>query len=200
MPIASAGSEAVRSCADVSASSRSFGAPRLSVHCDLATRRCAPDDALGRIPRHPMAARPLHKRSPDQGRGGSRDASAPHVTWVCGFPRHAPAVVRFARRKRSITHASGPSKADEKQGIDAVRPVERPMDTSCEHLNGLTASDFPPPRTPFACEECLIENTQWVALRECRTGPVVTSGAATPHRGDTRRDTSMRLSTPSGAR
>jgi CPA1 family monovalent cation:H+ antiporter len=54
------------------------------------------------------------------------------------------------------------------------------MDTSCEHLNGLTASDFPPPRTPFACEECLIENTQWVALRECRTGPVVTSGAATP--------------------
>ena len=35
------------------------------------------------------------------------------------------------------------------------------MATSCEHLNGLTASDFPPPRTPGACEECLIEKTSW---------------------------------------
>lgn len=39
---------------------------------------------------------------------------------------------------------------------------------ACEHLKGLTAADFPPPRTPEACEECLVEGTRWVALRECR--------------------------------
>jgi uncharacterized UBP type Zn finger protein len=39
----------------------------------------------------------------------------------------------------------------------------------CEHLNGLTEKDFPEPRTPDACEECLAEGTMWVALRECRT-------------------------------
>jgi CPA1 family monovalent cation:H+ antiporter len=39
----------------------------------------------------------------------------------------------------------------------------------CEHLKDLTAKDFPPPKTPNACEECLIEGTLWVALRECRT-------------------------------
>ena len=42
----------------------------------------------------------------------------------------------------------------------------------CEHLSGLTAKDFPPPRTPGACEECLAEGTKWVALRECRCGHV----------------------------
>jgi uncharacterized UBP type Zn finger protein len=43
------------------------------------------------------------------------------------------------------------------------------MAASCKHLKGLTASDFPPPQTPGACEECLVEKTPWVALRECRT-------------------------------
>ncbi|HUY18590.1 MAG TPA: UBP-type zinc finger domain-containing protein [Candidatus Binataceae bacterium] len=42
----------------------------------------------------------------------------------------------------------------------------------CEHLQGLTAKDFPPPKTPGACEECLVEGTKWVALRECRCGHV----------------------------
>lgn len=43
---------------------------------------------------------------------------------------------------------------------------------TCEHLKGLTAKDFPPPKTPDACEECLAEGTKWVALRECRCGHV----------------------------
>jgi monovalent cation/hydrogen antiporter len=42
------------------------------------------------------------------------------------------------------------------------------MATACEHLAGLTQKDFPPPRTPGACEECLKEGTKWVALRECK--------------------------------
>ncbi len=42
----------------------------------------------------------------------------------------------------------------------------------CEHLAGLTAKDFPPPKTPGACEECLAEGTKWVALRECRCGHI----------------------------
>jgi len=42
------------------------------------------------------------------------------------------------------------------------------MATACEHLAGLTHKDFPPPRTPGACEECLKEGTKWVALRECK--------------------------------
>jgi monovalent cation/hydrogen antiporter len=42
----------------------------------------------------------------------------------------------------------------------------------CEHLADLTAKDFPPPKTPGACEECLVEGTKWVALRECRCGHV----------------------------
>jgi len=41
-------------------------------------------------------------------------------------------------------------------------------DDLCEDLRGLTADDFPPPRTPGACEECLAEGTRWVSLRECR--------------------------------
>ena len=41
--------------------------------------------------------------------------------------------------------------------------------SACEHLENLAASDFPPPRTPNACEDCLNEGTQWVQLRECRT-------------------------------
>lgn len=39
---------------------------------------------------------------------------------------------------------------------------------ACEHVKGLAVADFPAPRTPGACEECLGEGTRWVALRECR--------------------------------
>jgi monovalent cation/hydrogen antiporter len=42
------------------------------------------------------------------------------------------------------------------------------MANECEHLEGLTARDFPAPHTPGACEECLAAGTFWVALRECR--------------------------------
>ena len=42
------------------------------------------------------------------------------------------------------------------------------MAKPCEHLQDLTAADFPPPRTPGACEECLKEGTRWVELRECQ--------------------------------
>ena len=42
------------------------------------------------------------------------------------------------------------------------------MAKPCEHLQNLTATDFPPPRTPGACEECLKEGTRWVELRECQ--------------------------------
>ncbi len=41
------------------------------------------------------------------------------------------------------------------------------MKSPCEHLQGLTEQDFPPPKTPSACEDCLKEGTQWVHLREC---------------------------------
>lgn len=43
------------------------------------------------------------------------------------------------------------------------------MPQLCEHLKKLTQADFPPPKTPNACEECLAEGTMWVALRECRS-------------------------------
>ncbi len=42
------------------------------------------------------------------------------------------------------------------------------MAKPCEHLQDLTAADFPPPRTPGACEECLKEGMRWVELRECQ--------------------------------
>lgn len=42
------------------------------------------------------------------------------------------------------------------------------MPGTCEHLSGVSASEFPPPRTPNGCEECLAEGTRWVALRECK--------------------------------
>ena len=42
------------------------------------------------------------------------------------------------------------------------------MPGTCEHLSGVRASEFPPPRTPNGCEECLAEGTRWVALRECK--------------------------------
>ena len=43
------------------------------------------------------------------------------------------------------------------------------MTASCEHLAKLTTEDFPPQRTPNACEECLAAGTAWVALRECQS-------------------------------
>lgn len=42
------------------------------------------------------------------------------------------------------------------------------MAKKCDHLARLTAADFPPPKTPDACEDCLTEGTSWVSLRECR--------------------------------
>jgi monovalent cation/hydrogen antiporter len=53
---------------------------------------------------------------------------------------------------------------------------------SCEHLEALTAADFPPPRTPGACEECTADGTVWVALRECRTCGHVGCCDDSPHR------------------
>jgi len=38
----------------------------------------------------------------------------------------------------------------------------------CKHLENLTASDFPKPATPDACEDCLVEGTRWIELRECQ--------------------------------
>ncbi len=39
---------------------------------------------------------------------------------------------------------------------------------ACDHLKHLTEHDFPPPKTPNACEDCLREGTKWVHLRECQ--------------------------------
>jgi uncharacterized UBP type Zn finger protein len=41
------------------------------------------------------------------------------------------------------------------------------MDT-CKHLENLTSSDFPRPKTLDACEDCLAEGTRWIELRECQ--------------------------------
>ena len=38
----------------------------------------------------------------------------------------------------------------------------------CKDLENLTTSDFPRPKTPDACEDCLLEGTTWIELRECR--------------------------------
>ena len=42
------------------------------------------------------------------------------------------------------------------------------MPETCEHLSAVHASDFPPPRTPDGCEECRVQGTKWVSLRECK--------------------------------
>lgn len=52
--------------------------------------------------------------------------------------------------------------------VDRQHPNENPVAMKCEHLRDLTAADFPPPRTPGTCEECLKEGTRWVELRECQ--------------------------------
>lgn len=43
------------------------------------------------------------------------------------------------------------------------------MPGPCDHLAGLTAADFPPPKTPGVCEECVKLGMRWVHLRECKT-------------------------------
>jgi CPA1 family monovalent cation:H+ antiporter len=43
------------------------------------------------------------------------------------------------------------------------------MEKQCEHLAGLTPDNFPERKDLNACEECLIEGTFWVALRECQS-------------------------------
>jgi monovalent cation/hydrogen antiporter len=56
------------------------------------------------------------------------------------------------------------------QATVILPPIERKsaMADPCEHLQGLTKADFPAPRTPGVCEDCLKEGTHWVALRECQ--------------------------------
>ena len=56
------------------------------------------------------------------------------------------------------------------------------MQTICDHLQGLTPADFPPPRTPNGCEECIAAGTVWVALRECRTCGHVGCCDDSPHK------------------
>ena len=41
------------------------------------------------------------------------------------------------------------------------------MNQPCEHLKNLSEVNFASPRVPIACEECLKEDTRWVALRQC---------------------------------
>ena len=60
------------------------------------------------------------------------------------------------------------------------------MAKSCEHLTGLTPEDFPPQRTPDACEECLTEGTVWVALRECQSCGHVGCCDSSPNKHATR--------------
>jgi CPA1 family monovalent cation:H+ antiporter len=60
------------------------------------------------------------------------------------------------------------------------------MDKSCEHLQHLTAADFPLPKTSGACEECVVEGTHWVALRECQACGHVGCCDSSPGRHATR--------------
>src|ERR1044072_5489882 len=56
------------------------------------------------------------------------------------------------------------------------------MPATCEDVDRLTEADFPPPRTPGACEECLPPGTAWVALREGKTCGHVGCCDDSPHR------------------
>ncbi len=49
-------------------------------------------------------------------------------------------------------------------GSNRQQLKENSMAKPCEHLQNLTAADFPPPRTSGASEECLREGTRWVEL------------------------------------
>jgi len=42
------------------------------------------------------------------------------------------------------------------------------MMETCKDLKNVSAADFPAPRTPDGCEECLAQGSRWVELRECR--------------------------------
>src|SRR5262249_30794210 len=71
--------------------------------------------------------------------------------------------VNNSQRKTAIVHCSLTERL-----FPCHHLKENPMAKPCEHLQDLTAADFPPPRTPGACEECLKEGTRWVELRECQ--------------------------------
>ena len=60
------------------------------------------------------------------------------------------------------------------------------MNQPCEHLKNLTEANFTSPRAPIACEECLKEGTQWVALRQCMTCGHVGCCDSSPGRHATR--------------
>ena len=66
------------------------------------------------------------------------------------------------------------------------------MASACEHLEGLSTSDFPAPKTPGACEECLAAGTVWVALRECQACGHVGCCDDSPHRHATKHFESTR--------
>ena len=59
--------------------------------------------------------------------------------------------------------------------LDSVEPestADRERDLrvvtgECDHLRASCTIDTPSPRTPGACEECLRDGTDWVALRLC---------------------------------
>src|SRR4051794_17753825 len=42
------------------------------------------------------------------------------------------------------------------------------MTKPCKDLKDLTTADFPPLRSPLACEKCLREGLSWIELRECQ--------------------------------
>jgi CPA1 family monovalent cation:H+ antiporter len=84
-----------------------------------------------------------------------------------------------------------------------IRQMGALMADFCEHLKELTARDFPPPKSPGACEECLKEGTVWVALRECQACGHVgccdssTGKHATKHFQETKHPV-MRAAPPAG--
>jgi CPA1 family monovalent cation:H+ antiporter len=69
--------------------------------------------------------------------------------------------------------------------MNKSRTDKNPAGT-CDDLRDLTEADFPPPRTPGVCEECLKEGTQWVHLRECMTCGHVGCCDSSPRRHATR--------------
>lgn len=60
------------------------------------------------------------------------------------------------------------------------------MPETCEHLRNLTENDFPQPKTPNVCEECVKEGTHWVSLRECKTCGKVGCCDSSPRRHATK--------------
>lgn len=64
------------------------------------------------------------------------------------------------------------------------------MAKPCEHLARVTPEDFPPQRTPGACEECLLR--ELLGLRFASADRAATSAVAIPRRESMRPNTSMR--------